>query len=112
MNFWKKTQSWWDAARLGWNKAETWADNTIGLVPTAVLHVSSIVITIGVIVMLISRRLPEEGALSPPNVIFLGFVVIFGLMGMSSSVKTRVWAALGLVAGLIVWGLSVFFARP
>lgn len=110
MNTLRRVQAWWAVSRHWWDKAETWTDDMIGYVPTAVFPVTSVVVVVLVVALLLSSRLPDQGASSPPNLIFLSFVVVFGFMGMSSKVKTRVWAALGLAVGLIVWGLSVRFA--
>lgn len=106
---WKRFKAWLRAIGARWYRFLSWADHVIGKVSSLFLYVMALIIVVSVLTLLISRRLPEQGMFSPPNVVFLGFILIFGLVGMSARMKARVWSAFGLAAGLFVWGLSVYF---
>lgn len=84
--------------------------SAVNVVPAAVYLYCALAIIIAMVPLLTSDLLPSCGYLAAPNVLFLGFVLAFGLIGLSDKVKIQFWGVISLLIGILMWLLSAWMS--
>lgn len=84
--------------------------SAVSVIPSAVYLCCALAIMVAMIALLMLDLLPPCGYLTAPNVLFLGFVLTFGLIGLSDLVKIQFWGVMSLGVGILMWLFSAWMS--
>lgn len=105
------------AIKRAYMKSRKWIDEveaqfniTVDRIPTGWFYGIAGSLIVAAVGLVSTDILPPEGFFSAPNIMFLSFILIFGFIGLCHRANTRLWSALGMLVGLLMWFYSVKIA--
>lgn len=84
--------------------------SAVNVIPSAVYLYCALAIVVATVALLTLDLLPPCGYFTDPNVLFLGFVLTFGLIGLSDLVKIQFWGVMSLAVGILMWLFSAWMS--